>query len=212
MELTNRFRQEITSKLLAGLPGWAAQSRLEPEIRKQHRLEGNAKAQNPKESAVLLLVHATGDDTSLLFIKRSEYVGIHSGQIAFPGGRHEPEDKDLTHTALRETKEEVGIQVDIEAVIGKLTPLYIPPSNFNVHPYLAYLPLLPPAMPDPKEVSQVFSIRIADLLLPETLQQKTITTSDGHTIDLPCYVVNNQIIWGATSMILNEFLEIWKRP
>lgn len=196
--------------MLEPLPGWDAQSRLEPEVRKKIRLQASVNQRLARESAVMLLLFKKSTDVHLVFIKRSEYEGVHSGQIAFPGGRHEPEDASFEQTALRETQEEIGLKSTDIHIVGKLTSLYIPPSNFNVHPFVGFLNSEPTFYPDPTEVSAVFSVPVRDLMNPEIIQQKTITLGDGSELLVPCYVIDNYTIWGATSMILNEFLEVFR--
>ncbi len=156
----------------------------------------------------MLLLHYQHSELSLVLIQRSVYDGVHSGQIAFPGGRFDLEDHDLMKTAQRETKEETGIVVPDHAILGQLTPLYIPPSNFNVHPFVGFLPELPHYSPDPKEVGLIFTVTLKKLMQQDCLQQKTITASDGLVYEIPCYVIGSHIIWGATSMILSEFLDV----
>ncbi len=199
---------ELTNCLQGTLPGWEAQSRLEPEIRKQMRQQ-SAEGTSAKESAVLLLMFPKGNDLQLVFIQRSEYVGIHGGQIAFPGGRYEDIDIHLEATALRESWEEIGIPPTDVTILGKLTSLYVPPSNFNIHPFVGMLSKEPTYVLDPLEVASVFTVPLSTFFTATTLQQKTITFRDGSDVLVPCYNVEDKIIWGATSMILNEFLEVY---
>lgn len=208
MPLKRNIILELTNCLQGTLPGWEAQSRLEPEIRKQMRQQ-SAEGTSAKESAVLLLMFPKGNDLQLVFIQRSEYVGIHGGQIAFPGGRYEDIDIHLEATALRETWEEIGIFPADVTILGKLTSLYVPPSNFNIHPFVGMLSKEPTYVLDPLEVASVFTVPLSTFFTSTTLQQKTITFRDGSDVLVPCYNVEDKIIWGATSMILNEFLEVY---
>lgn len=206
--MNNKIILELTECLRTALPGWEAQSRLEPEARKQMRTKPTEGA-TAKESAVLLLLFPKGDNWQLTFIQRSEYVGIHSGQIAFPGGRYEESDIDFEATALRETWEEIGVPPTQVKILGKLTSLYVPPSNFNIHPFVGILTEEPAFLPDELEVADIFTAPIPLFFDATTLQQKTVTFRDGSDVLVPCYSVNDYTIWGATSMILNEFLEIY---
>lgn len=208
MPLKRKIILELTNCLQETLPGWEAQSRLEPEMRKQMRQQAAEEAK-AKESAVLLLMYPKENDLMLVFIQRSEYVGIHSSQIAFPGGRYEDVDIDFEATALRETWEEIGIPPADVTILGKLTSLYVPPSNFNIHPFVGMLSKEPTFILDPLEVAGVFTAPLFIFFNATTLQQKTITFRDGSDILVPCYNVENKIIWGATSMILNELLEVY---
>ncbi len=204
----NDLAGKLKERLRGPLPGRIAQEKLEPASRKALLNEHSSQKTSPKDSAVMILLHYQQNDLSLLFIQRAQYEGVHSGQIAFPGGRYEQSDKDLAKTAQRETLEETGIIIPDEAVLGKLTPLYIPPSNFNVQPYVGFLPALPGFSPDPKEVESVFTVPLRQLMGKDEVQKKTITYSNGFSYEIPCYVFGPHIIWGATSMILSEFLEI----
>lgn len=208
MQSNSVFTQLLKEQLRRDLPGPEAQSKLEPEIRRILRQKAVSTSQTARESAVLLLLFPKSDQLQLLFIQRAEYDGVHSGQIAFPGGRFENTDITLETTALRETAEETGIPANEINIIGKLTSLYIPPSNFNVHPFVGIINSEPTFFPDPVEVAKVLPIPVFELQKPEIIQQKTITTSDGYVLDVPCYVYDDHTIWGATSMILSEFLEV----
>lgn len=200
------FIEQLRLLLQKELPGFRSQERLEPSTRK--RFLNFKHDQPPRESAVLLLLFPSGNALTTVFIKRNIYDGVHSGQIAFPGGRSEESDKDAVATALRETEEEIGIRAADVNILGLLSPLYIPPSNFNVQPVVGFINYEPTFKPDPAEVSGVITASLDHLLNPSTLQQKTITLGDGQSIKVPCYALESEIIWGATSMILSEFLEI----
>jgi 8-oxo-dGTP pyrophosphatase MutT (NUDIX family) len=162
---------------------------------------------NARLSAVLCLLFPVDDRLHLLLMKRREDRTAHSGQVSFPGGRHEPEDPDLLTTALREAHEEVGIAPTDVIVIGALTPLYIPVSNFNVFPYIGYMPSRPAYVLSDNEVSYTIEISLDELLHPE---RKIIT--DVYSPATPQKIKNvhaynlqdGTIIWGATAMIISE--------
>jgi len=208
MDLQAKLIRALKNRFLAPMPGWDAQSRLEPEIRKQLRKEASQHAK-AKESAVLLLLLFEDNELKLIFIKRSDYVGVHSGQIAFPGGKFEESDTSLFETAIRETEEEIGIPPSEIEFIGQLTTLYVPPSNFNINPYVGFLKTTPNFQIDYKEVAEVFSVPVNNFLNDDCIQQKTITLGDGSELLIPYYAIQSYTIWGATSMILNEFLEVF---
>lgn len=162
----------------------------------------------PRKSAVLILLFPDGQDIKTIFIQRNIYDGVHSGQIAFPGGRYEIFDENLVNTALRETEEEVGVpQKDVNP-IGHLTEIYIPPSNFDVLPVIGWTPKTPRIKIDPIEVSSAFCVSLSALLDPASKSMKEILMATEQRLEVPCFVINGKIIWGATSMILNEFTEI----
>ena len=131
---------------------------------------------------------------------------MHSGQISFPGGKQEPEDLDHQFTALRETQEEVGVAPSQVEVLGKWTSLYIPPSNFIMHPYLGWTPEKPTWAPDPREVDAVLEIPLSHLLDPNTLEKRVVPTGvSGTHIEVGGFALESDFIWGATAMVLMEF-------
>jgi 8-oxo-dGTP pyrophosphatase MutT (NUDIX family) len=140
-------------------------------------------------------------------ILRPTYEGIHSGQISLPGGRFELTDEDIKQTALRETYEEIGIDPAEVTIIGQLTQLYIPPSNYLVQPFVGFTSGSPAFNPQPEEVEQIIEIPLTTLLDENNLVQKEISVGDIQ-FSTPSFVINGTTIWGATAMILNEFKEI----
>ncbi len=199
----------LFERLKLPLPGLEAQLKRAPAYRAELLRQSKFK-DNPRQSAVLILLYPDDSKINTVFIQRNVYDGVHSGQIAFPGGRMEPDDPDLIYTALREAQEEIGILQAKVNVLGSLTSLYIPPSNFDVLPVVAYSMEVPEFIPQISEVSGYFSISIDQLASFEACQEREVVLNNGTRYHVPCFVVNEQIIWGATSMIINEFLEVWK--
>ena len=141
-------------------------------------------------------------------MKRQEYSGTHSGQVSLPGGRFEPEDITLHQTALRETEEEIGIPREQIRVLGELTQLFIPPSNYLVKPLVGYVEQTPEFQPDPREVKELFSVQLPELLDDRLFQKTDMTVRQLRVKDIPYYAFNNEIVWGATAMILSEFRQV----
>lgn len=167
-------------------------------IRRPDNLNGSAKL-----AAVLLLLFPKDDHLSTVMIKRNEYPGVHSGQIGLPGGRQE-DGETFDMTALRETYEELGIQPSHITLIGQLTPIYIPPSDFEVHPFVGYTPQHPTWQPDPNEVADIVETPIA-AFFDDTLKKNQEIHVDTFTITAPYYDINGHQVWGATAIILSEF-------
>lgn len=201
------IKSKLRLALSLELPGIESHLKLAPAeriagIRKQMNSD------NAKPSAVLLALFKEKEQIKIVFILRSVYEGVHSGQISFPGGKKDSSDTDLIETALRETKEEVGITIERDDILGKLSSLYIPNSNFIVEPYVAYIENLNEIILDKSEVQQVYKISLNDLLDERTIQSKEVLFLNKRTISAPCFYVNGLKIWGATAMILNELLDI----
>lgn len=159
----------------------------------------------PREAAVLVLLYERQDRLVLPLTRRTETVEMHKGQISLPGGAREPQDHGFAQTALRETCEELGIPEETVEVLGALTPLYIPPSRFCVYPYVGYTSRTYPLRSDPNEVAEIIEVPLEHLLDPAT-RQVEIHSRDKQRFQVPVYWVANQKVWGATAMILAEFL------
>lgn len=208
MENFFKFIADLEDKLRQPLPGEKAQLLLEPASRRKY--PPLADENTARQSSVLLLFIPEDDEASLVFIQRNIYDGVHSGQIAFPGGGREECDHHPSDTALRETFEEIGVRPEKIKVIGRLTQLYIPPSNFLVHPFVGFVAEKPYFSADPNEVNEVFSVKMRVLMNGNTRQEREINIRD-FRLKVPCFYVNEKTIWGATSMILSELIEILKR-
>ena len=161
---------------------------------------------DPVDAAVMALLYPSGREPHLVFIKRNAYDGPHSAQISFPGGAREKGDPSLQHTAIRETREELGINGKME-VLGSLTPLYIPVSNFMVYPFVGCMSEAPVFDPDPSEVQYVVEASMETLLDPMNRDSETLFHHEMH-IQAPFYRVGKEKIWGATAMILSELLQL----
>lgn len=200
------FRNWLAERM-SSLPGAEAQDRMSSRSRLsiQEYLERNP---DYRTSAVMLLLFPSGDFISSLLIERPSYEGVHSGQLALPGGRSEEADEDLIHTAIRETYEEVGVKVLREQVIGPLTPIYIPPSRFLVHPFVAFLNERPEFIPDEREVESLLEVNLSLFMDEEVKQRRRITVGENMFLEAPCYVIADKILWGATAMMFSEMESI----
>lgn len=163
-------------------------------------------------SAVMALLYPVSESHEMILIERQDYDGKHSGQMSFPGGKKEDEDYSSLEAALRETHEEIGIHPDHIKVLGRLTDVYIPVSNFLVHPYIGMLESKPTFIPDAREVKSVFTFDLIELLRESNRVITTISLGKGATIkDIPAFKIDEKIIWGATALMLNELRIILKR-
>lgn len=159
---------------------------------------------------VLFYPNSIGE-AMLVLILRKIYKGVHSGQIAFPGGRMEPEDGNMQETALRETQEEIGANPENIAVLKELTHFYIPPSNFWVHPFIGITDTTQSFVPQESEVEAIIEVRVEDFLNQKSLVQTILSTSYMVETTVPAFQLNGHIVWGATGMILSEVKAILKQ-
>jgi len=210
MSKFNTFIEHLKQDLAKPLPGREAQFLMEP-VSRRIELEKQKNRANAKLSGVLILLYPKNEKICTVLIKRPVYDGVHSGQIAFPGGKKEDNDIDLIQTALRETEEEIGVNNNIINVIGELTQLYIPPSNFNVQPIIAFTNSRPNFILDKNEVERILEIDIEEFINPENIIHKKILSRNNMQLSVICYFIQNEIIWGASAMILSEFVEILKK-
>ncbi len=203
------FINNINHIKTAEIGGLASQFRLAPKMRLNYNAEKIA-ASNPKKAAVLALFYPNKKgETCFLLTQRASYKGTHSAQISFPGGKIEQSDKNLKETALRETFEEVGILKENITVIREITDVYIPPSNFLATPFIAFTKEKP-VFNTNHEVDHTIEVLLKDLLDDTNIASINISTSYAKNIDVPCFKLNNYIVWGATAMILNEIKELLK--
>ena len=188
------------------LPGEAAHIEIAP-----YRSERfNKQKKDPRHAAVLLHIYPIKNKAYFTLIKRTTYDGAHSGQIALPGGKVEKEDFDLTETALREAKEETNITSEKIKIIGELTKIYIPPSNFYVTPILSLHDTKPNYILQKNEVEKIIEVKLSDLLDSKNMLNTDIKLRNGEILNTPSFKLNNEIVWGATAMILNELRIIIK--
>lgn len=203
----NNFKFFLSQQLLTELPGKLAHEEAAPYRKVDYdTLDLNT----VKKSGVLILFYKKEEETHLVLIQRPIYKGTHSGQIAFPGGKVEESDKDIIHTALREANEEVGVEINDVEVLGKLSDVYIPVSNFLVTPVVGIINYTPRFVPEIREVAEIVELKIGHLIQVETLSLNSIKLSNGLIMKVPTFEFNQKIIWGATALMLNELRYLLK--
>lgn len=195
------------------LPGKHAQLSMTSKLRAIQMATENFSHKSPRKAAVLALCYPNKlFKTQLLFIKRKAIEGdVHSAQIGFPGGSVEAEDHSLMHTAIREAEEEVGISRDgIEHMI-ELSELYIPPSNFLVHPFFAFSKQQPEFSIQEEEVDSILEIPLTYFLDDMNISALKISNSYITDVEFPAFKYEDEVIWGATAMMLGEIRMLIKQ-
>ena len=192
------------------LPAFHAHIKMAPINRMEDLKNMDFSKKNPRIAAVLMLFYPKNDQTNLVLILRNAYEGIHSAQVGFPGGKYEQEDEDLIFTALRETHEEIGINPKTIEIVKSFTKLYIPPSNFLVHPFLGISKEELIFVADPVEVAAVIELPLSVFLSEDTVVKSDVKTSYSSSSAVPAFKIQDHIVWGATAMILSELKEVLK--
>lgn len=186
-----------------------AQNKLAPIIRLEELKKIDFTTRKSNKAGVLAVFYPDAQNvTHFVLILRKTYRGVHSNQVGFPGGRIEAYDKNLKYTALRETEEEVGIPQGEVTVLKKLTKLYIPPSDFWVHPYVGIMEKTPDFVPQESEVEQILEVNINEFLDEKNLIQKKLSTSYANEIEVPAFFLAGNVVWGATAMMLSELKDL----
>jgi 8-oxo-dGTP pyrophosphatase MutT (NUDIX family) len=183
-----------------------------PMFRIKELESGKIVKKNPKQAAVMALFYPNGTyQTHLLLILRNTYKGIHSNQIALPGGKVEKKDLNLLETALRETHEEVGAEREQITVIRSLSEVYIPPSNFEVTPYLGLYKKEKPFLMQANEVAAIIEVPLLDFMDDAKIFYQILNTSYAQNVEVPAFKLNGYTVWGATAMMLSEIKELFKQ-
>ena len=186
------------------LPGINSHRSLVPSNRVQH-LNKIKFIDDYKSASVALIIYPDENEIArLVLIQRNKYEGVHSGQISFPGGKYEKSDKSFMETALRETREEIGVDTNSFITIQELSNIYIPPSNFMVYPFLFLSNSNLDFSINKKEVKDLITPTVDQILSFEILNgefgiNKTIN---------PYFDFQSKRIWGATAMILKELIDL----
>ena len=208
MNLKN-FIKTLKTELEKPLPGTEVQWQMASSdrmIRNFPRIPGK----DARIAAVLILLYPDNGSVHTVFMQRPDYVGVHGGQISFPGGKKEQTDENVIQTALREAKEETGVDPSGISIIGTLTPLFIPVSNMMVTPVVGWIDHKPVFNHEPEEVVFLIDADLKRLLDPSIVKTKPFEIR-GESIDVRYFDYDGNVIWGATAMIVHELLIILRR-
>lgn len=204
------FGKDLLRKIKeADLLGENAHGKFSPPYRPRLSY-GQILERNPKFAAVNILLYLKNDEWHFPLMVRSENEhDRHSGQISLPGGKREKEDTSFARTAIRETHEEMGIEEHYVRIIREISPIYIPPSNFYVHPFISFTKKNPLFQLHKAEAVELIEFPVTSLLnLTDEPEMMALPSTRG--IEVPVINFNNYIVWGATSMILSEFSHLLK--
>ncbi len=208
--MTSGFLSALENELRKTLPGNEAHKEMISYSRASAEVIRKLNA-NPRESAVLILLYKEDGHWYFPLIKRQEYDGVHSKQIGLPGGKFEKADKDLEATSIRETMEELGVDPSGIQILGSLTEIYIPPSNFLVKPYVGYLSDFKGFIPDITEVNRVIITSLPSLIKLAIEKKKEVLREGNISVKVASFMIDDEVVWGATAMMLNEFKTVVKK-
>lgn len=201
------FIDHLQLQLQKPLPGRPSEFSISPADTKARSIIPD----NAKLAGVLVLFYPKNKNWHLVLIERTSlHEGDrHKGQISFPGGRHEEADESMTETALREAEEEVGVKPEKVEIIGSLSDLYIPVSNFRVFPKVAFAKEAPSFVPQPSEVANILEVPFHLFQQPEALMRMDLPISNGLILpEVPHFKIFDKIVWGATLLMLGELLAV----
>lgn len=193
----------LSDRLKGPLPGSAAHEPLRAtpigliKPRFEHKVA-------PKPGSVLILLYEQGEKIFFPLTKRPDYLGTHGGQISLPGGKAEPGES-IFDTALREAEEEIGVPASRIEIIGTLSEFFVIPSNFLVTPVVGLLRDSPAFVPDPKEVVKILHGSLDELVREDAVRTKEILAAKMFPMLAPHFEIEQEVVWGATAMMLNEF-------
>ena len=199
----DRIRQRLRDR---DLPGYEAQEIMGHKLRQHHR----DAPPDARPASVLALFYPVHTELHLLFIQRTSPPGDrHGGQVSFPGGAADPTDRDAAHTALREVREEVGVPEDRIALLGEMTPLYIPVSNFLVNPFVGYTESRPDFTLQASEVQRILELPFGGFFADDAVIYRDKKLYNGMLLkEVPHWEVAGETVWGATAMMVGELVEM----
>lgn len=199
--------QYIQARLQGELPGEKAHLEMLPFREATSKMLESVREY--RESSVAILLFHEQNILKSVLIQRPKYDGSHSGQISFPGGKREDSDHDLMHTAIREMHEEIGFFDEDIAFLGALTRVYIPVSGFLVFPHVFYTQNVSEFTPDPREVQKILTFQVEHICKPENQTATKIKLDNGVSLrDVPCFIIEEKIVWGATALMMNELKRV----
>ena len=168
---------QLTPKIAkVSLPATESHLKMSPLERRIQLLNHDYNLEVARDAAVMMLVYPDKNSAMIALIVRNSYKGVHSSQVAFPGGKVE-KNESILDAALRETQEEIGVDPAEVTIVRAFSSVFIPPSNFNVYPFLGFCNSRPNFIPDPREVSAMALFSMADILDDSSLTSVSVNAS-----------------------------------
>ncbi|WP_339896027.1 CoA pyrophosphatase [uncultured Algibacter sp.] len=206
------FLKSVSKIKNIALPAEASHFKMVPPFRQELLKKQEKAIKKAKHAGVLALFYPDEDmETKFVLILRKAYKGVHSAQVAFPGGKLEAQDISLQDTALRETFEEVGVPIDAVKIVRNISQVYIPPSNFYVQPFIGVTQTTPKFIKQDDEVEVLIEIDLEHFLDEQSLVSKKVKTSYSIEVEVPAFKLNDFVVWGATAMMLSEIKDLLKQ-
>ena len=203
------FVDALKKRLNEPLPGEMAHQDMMPVGRRAEQQKfPESEIDQVKLGGVLILLLPYEDKISFPLTLRHDYPGVHAGQVSFPGGKKEEQDKDIITTALRETEEEIGVRMGDIQVLGSLSELFIPPSKYRITPTVGYVNEMPSFSIDPREVKELFLADLEHITEFRFRKTKDLMVRGNYRLNTPYFDIRENVVWGATAMILSEFSKI----
>ena len=190
----------------APLGGISSQYKLAPQFRQTYDLK-SIKSQMPNPAGVAVILYQEQSQIHIILTKRADYSGHHAAQVSFPGGKQEGNDKQLIDTAIRETREEIGVILDHSLFVRQMTDIYIPISQFLVTPFVFFLSKKPKLTLN-YEVENVLLPQWPELMSNDNIIVKNTGVFKGQQIKSPGINWQSEFIWGATAMMLSELYDL----
>ena len=194
----------LKQRLNLDLPGEASHAAMSP-MGRGNSSDAIKLAKNIRKSAVAIVLYAERNSLSSVLIQRPTYDGVHSGQVCLPGGKKEDFEQYLHETAIRECVEETGLIADHLELLAPLTPVYIPPSNHHVHPYIFHYHEKPIFHPDQREVAEIIEFNLNQIMDDRKIKRIDLDLGQNKILkNVPYFDIEGRVVWGATAIILNE--------
>ena len=210
--LFNSFLESVVKIKHLELFGEDSHVKMSPPYRLDMAEQMKEKSRTARRAGVMALFYPKESQTMLVLILRKTYKGVHSAQVGFPGGKYEDsDDSDLMRTAIRETEEEIGVDPIDYKVLKTMSPLYIPPSNFMVHPFLGVSEKELTFVKQEEEVEDIIEVKLTDFLNDSNTITASVPTSFNVDLEVPAFVLNGHVVWGATAMMLGEVKDLLKQ-